>query len=357
MTGRGVDQILCHPVDPHLQEPYVQDARCYIELAERAHGPVPKPVADDYIWGDALEEWTRVCPDVRIVNLETAVTTSERHWKGKEVHYRMSPRNIGCLIAAKIDCCALANNHVLDWGYAGLSETIQSLRAAGLNTAGAGECRSEAETPAVLPLGTMGRVLVYSFGSETSGIPTAWAAGDSRPGVNLLPNYSAETLKRIQQLVCGHRSKSDIVVASLHWGGNWGYTIAPDERQFAHQLIDEAGVDLVHGHSSHHVKGIEVYHDRLVLYGCGDFVTDYEGISDYQRFRGDLAVMYFASVDRSSGRITRLEMTPLQARQMRLRRADSKDAAWLANVLNREGKGLGTTVHHAEDNTLVLRWD
>jgi poly-gamma-glutamate synthesis protein (capsule biosynthesis protein) len=356
MTGRGIDQILSHPVDPQLHEPYVQDARCYVELAEQAHGPVPWPVEDDYIWGDALEEWTRVRPDARIVNLETAVTTNDRYWKGKDVHYRMSPQNVGCLTAAKIDCCVLANNHVLDWGYTGLSETIQSLRSAGLTTAGAGECQSEAETPAVLRLGMNGRVLVFSFGSETSGIPTPWAADDSRPGINLLPDYSTATPKRIQELVGAHRHKNDIVVASLHWGGNWGYSISPDERQFAHQLIDEAGIDLVHGHSSHHVKGIEVYRDRLILYGCGDFLTDYEGISGYEHFRGDLALMYFASVDLASGHLLRLDMTPLQARQLRLRRASSPDAAWLRGVLEREAKTLGTSVTCMDDETLTLRW-
>jgi poly-gamma-glutamate synthesis protein (capsule biosynthesis protein) len=296
-----------------------------------------------------------VRPEVRIVNLETAITTSNRFWKGKEVHYRMSPHNVGCLKAGGINCCALANNHVLDWGYAGLSETLQSLRSAGLNTAGAGECQGAAETPAVLALGTKGRVLVFSFGSETSGIPPAWAAGDSRPGVNLLPDLSDATINRIREIIAQFRCKNDVVVASLHWGGNWGYAILPEQRWFAHQLIDEAGVDLVHGHSSHHVKGIEVYRDRLILYGCGDFVTDYEGISGYEDFRGDFALMYFASVEVASGRLIRLDMTPLQARQMRLRRASTADVAWLRDLLDRQGKPLGTGVTYEANNTLTVR--
>jgi poly-gamma-glutamate synthesis protein (capsule biosynthesis protein) len=356
MTGRGLDQILSQPVDPVLFEPRVHDARDYVSLAESAHGRITRPVRDDYIWGEALQEWDRVQPHLRIVNLETAITTSDRFWKGKEVHYRMSPRNIGCLKAAGIDCCVLANNHILDWGNSGLTETIETLRCAHVTIAGAGENQAAAEAPAKLELAASGRVLVFAFGSETSGIPGAWAAGDSRPGINLLPDFSGTTVSKIRELVTQYRRQNDVTIASLHWGGNWGYAIPDEHRTFAHQLIDEAGIDLVHGHSSHHVQGIEVYHDRLILYGCGDFVTDYEGISGYEHFRGDLAVMYFASVDRSSGRILRLEMTPLQARQMRLRHADAKDAAWLANVLNHEGKRLGTTVHHAENDTLVLRW-
>ena len=50
----------------------------------------------------------------------------------------------------------------------------------------------------------------------------------------------------------------DVAVASLHWGGNWGYQVTQSQREFAHWLIDDAGIDMVHGHSSHHVKGIEV---------------------------------------------------------------------------------------------------
>jgi len=76
------------------------------------------------------------------------------------------------------------------------------------------------------------------------------------------------------------------VVASIHWGDNWGYEIA-------HNLIDHAGVDIIHGHSSHHAKGIEVWHGKPVIYGCGDFINDYEGIGGNEKYRSDLSLMYF----------------------------------------------------------------
>ena len=108
MTGRGIDQILPHPGKPQLFERYVRDARDYVELAESAHGPIPRPVSYEYIWGDALEELDRAAVDARIINLETGITTSDDYWPAKEVCYRMNPRNIGCLTAAGIDCCTLA---------------------------------------------------------------------------------------------------------------------------------------------------------------------------------------------------------------------------------------------------------
>lgn len=114
MTGRGIDQILPHPVDPRLYEPWVTDAREYVGLAERANGPVPRPVDFAYVWGDALAELDAAAPDLRIVNLETAVTRNDEPWLGKGINYRMHPENVACLAAARLDCCTLANNHVLD---------------------------------------------------------------------------------------------------------------------------------------------------------------------------------------------------------------------------------------------------
>jgi poly-gamma-glutamate synthesis protein (capsule biosynthesis protein) len=357
MTGRGIDQILRNPGDPELHEPYVKNAQYYRHLAERAHGPIPRPVTDDYIWGDAIEAWNRISPDVRIVNLETAVTNSDDYWKGKDIHYRMSPQNIGCLLAARIDCCTLANNHILDWGFKGLEETLTTLERVGVRTSGAGRNQCAARTPAVLDVGPKGRVLVFSFGSETSGIPPAWSAGDDRPGVNFLPDLSDITLQRIKAIIAEHRRTGDVVIASVHWGSNWGYEVPAEQRRFAHGLIELASVDIVHGHSSHHVKGIEVYRDRLILYGCGDFLTDYEGISGYEEFRGDLTLMYFASIDSSSGHVVGLQLIPLQVRRMRLCRTSASDVTWLHHVLNRECERLGARVVLAENGSLTLQWD
>ncbi len=281
MTGRGIDQVLPHPDDPILFEGYMKSASGYVELAEEANDPIPKPVGFSYIWGDALSELERRKPDVRIINLETAVTRSD-DVANKAVNYRMNPDNIPCITAAKIDCCAVANNHVLDWGYSGLAETLKTLKDAHIKIAGAGRNIQEAQAPAVMTIPEKSRVLVFSFGSETSGIPGSWSAAPDRPGVNMLPDFSAATVRGIRDNIGKARSGGDIVIASIHWGGNWGYQISCGQQEFAHQLIDDADVDIVHGHSSHHVKGIEVYKGKLILYGCGDFLNDYEGISGHE---------------------------------------------------------------------------
>ena len=357
MTGRGIDQVLAHPGNPLLHEPFVNDARQYVELAEQANGPISKPISHFYVWGDALDEWARLKPDVRIVNLETSITTSNDYWREKDVHYRMHPQNVGCLTTAGIDCCSLANNHILDWGYRGLAETLETLRTSGVKSAGAGADLQEAEVPAVLEVPGKGRLILFSFGSETSGIPRSWAARSDRAGVNLLDDLSAADVQRIHLAARSVKRDNDVVVASIHWGPNWGYHIPRGQRHFAHALIDGAGVDLIYGHSSHHVKGIEVYHGRLILYGCGDFLDDYEGIAGCEAFRDDLGLIYFATMDTSTGKLVQLQMTPTQIHRLSVRRAVAADILWLRDILNREGETLGTRVELAADNTLLLRWD
>jgi poly-gamma-glutamate capsule biosynthesis protein CapA/YwtB (metallophosphatase superfamily) len=352
MLGRGIDQILPHPGDPRLLEPAVDSAASYVELAERVSGPIPRAVGFNYVWGDALEALQRAAPEVRIVNLETSVTKSNEAVP-KGINYKMNPDNIACLTAADIDCCVLANNHVLDWGRPGLLETLQTLHRAGIQTVGAGHDAAEAAAPAILEIPGKGRVLVFGFGSGTSGIPTAWAAGANRPGVNLLDDLSDRTVARITDLVGTTRAPGDLLVASIHWGGNWGYRIGRQETAFAHALIDQAGFDVVHGHSSHHPKGIEIHDGKPILYGCGDFLNDYEGIAGYEAYRDDLAVMYlprFAATGDPAG----LELQVFQIRRFRLHRASHEDTAWLRETLARESRRFGTRIEWLSDNRLSV---
>jgi poly-gamma-glutamate synthesis protein (capsule biosynthesis protein) len=355
MTGRGIDQVLPQSCPPRLYEQAVTSARDYLALAERANGPIPRPVDTAYVWGEALAALERESPDARIVNLETSITTSEAA-EPKGINYRMHPGNMPVLLAAHLDCCVLANNHVLDWGRAGLIETLDALTQAGIRVAGAGRDLRGAEAPAALAVGSGVRVLVFGFGSIDSGIPRPWAAGARRPGVHLLPDFTERTVERIGRLVAAAKRPGDIALASVHWGANWGFDIPEDHRRFAHGLIDRASIDLVHGHSSHHPKAIEVYHGRPILYGCGDFLNDYEGIRGYEDFRDDLVLMYFPTVDVRTGGLVRLRMLPLQIRNFRLQHPLPSDRAWLRETMDRECQRFG---HHVagQDHTLVLRWE
>jgi len=350
MLGRGIDQILSCPGEPTLHEDYAKSAIDYVNLAERASGPLPRRVADGYVWGETLAELRRPDCAARIVNLETSITTSKA-FEPKGINYRMHPANAGVLAIAGIDCCVLANNHVLDWGQEGLEETLRTLDKTGIRHTGAGRNAKAAAAPASIALPDGRTVHVFAFGHSSSGIPPAWAAEPAAPGVNLLPDFSPATVAGIARLTGPWRRPGHVLLASIHWGGNWGYAVSPSQRAFARALVDAAGFDVVHGHSSHHAKGIEIYRDRLILYGCGDFITDYEGIGGYEEFRGDLSVAYFACVS-PDGTLADLEMSIYQLRKFRLCRASVSDSCWLEEKLNRESAPFGTRIKPAGDNRL-----
>ena len=208
----------------------------------------------------------------------------------------------------------------------------------------------------MIEVATKGRVVVFSFGTVQSGIPKQWAASADKPGVNLLKDLSGVRVADIAKRVQDVKQPNDIVVTSIHWGPNWGYEVPRRRVDFAHRLVDEAAVDVGHGHSSHHVKGIEVFKDKLFLYGCGEFLTDYEGIGGYEEFCDDLVVMYFADIDAATGDLNQLNMTPLQIGSFRLNGASEKDTRRLRDVLNREGRRFGTRVELNENGTMTLGW-
>ena len=342
MCGRGIDQVLAHPCSPEIYEDCMRSAEDYVLLAEQANGPIPRQSEPSYVWGAALEQLARMQPDARIVNLETAVTRSNDH-VDKGINYRMSPENAGCLAAARIDCCTLANNHVLDWGRAGLKETLATLQRLNIKTVGAGLDDAEASRPAVINL-SKARLVVFSFGSPSSGVPVGWAATSDAPGVNFLPDLSEASALRVAEQIIAFRRPGDLVVVSIHWGSNWGYRVPDEQRVFAHALIDKAGVSVIHGHSSHHPRSIEIYRDRLILYGCGDFLNDYEGIRGYERYRDDLTLMYFVDLDPTRGHLQALKLLPLQIRNFRLSIPSQRDIEWMQGTLDRESRRFGTGV-------------
>jgi poly-gamma-glutamate synthesis protein (capsule biosynthesis protein) len=241
------------------------------------------------------------------------------------------------------------------------------LERAGLAYAGAGRNAVAAASPATLDVAGKGRVLVFGLGSVCSGIPLDWGAIESRPGIHLLEDLSEETARRVADRIRQVKRPGDVAVASIHWGSNWGYEIPHEQIHFAHWLI-QGGVDVVHGHSSHHVRAIEVYRDRPILYGCGDFLTDYEGIAGYEvsggfggcppkfPIRGDLALMYLAKLDPQEGRLLQMRLVPMQPRRFRLNRTSEVDVKWLCDLLNGLGAPFETRVQLEGENSLSLRW-
>lgn len=357
MTGRGLDQALARSAPPRLYESWVRDARDYVRLAERANGPIPQPLSPAYPWGKVLAELHRVRPQAGLINLETALTVRGHPWPGKGIHYRMHPANIDVLRAAGSPCCALANNHVLDWHQQGLADTLTTLEAQGIAHAGAGRDAMAAQRPCVLHLGLPGgaRLLIWSLGLADSGIPRDWAASHNRPGINLLGDLDRDTAA-LAAAMAGYKRPGDLAVVSIHWGGNWGHAVSKEHRRLVRRLI-AAGADLIHGHSSHHPRGMEMVQGVPVLYGCGDLINDYEGIAGHEGFRPELTLLYVARWRHfGAGRSAVWEgmvMTPLRRERFTLVRANCEETAWLANTLNRVSR---PPLHVQDDGRLNWAW-
>jgi len=335
MTGRGVDQILPFPVDPKIYERYVTDSRDYVKLAESTNGQIPRKVSKDYIWGDALKEWEKRKPDLKIVNLETSITKNNEYMKGKGINYRMNPQNISHL--TYLDIVTLSNNHVLDYEKKGLLETISTLQSAKIKFAGAGENISLAQAPAMGKI-NKNRVLVFSMGLSSSGIPNSWKASKDNPGVYLLDNLSEKTLEEVKSNIKNYQKPGDLIIVSIHWGSNWGYEVTTSQQKFARGLID-FGVDLIHGHSSHHPRPIEIYKGKPIIYGSGDFINDYEGISGHENYRGDLSLMYFLEFD--SNKLASFQLVPMQIKNFRLHYAGEDDKKWMLETLKKISTSFG----------------
>jgi len=165
-------------------------------------------------------------------------------------------------------------------------------------------------------------------------------------------NLSEESADLLANLIKEKKVSGDIVIISIHWGSNWGYEINPLYRQFAHTLIDKTGATVIHGHSSHHPRGVEIYNGSLILYGCGDFINDYEGISGFDEFRSDLTFMYLVDIE-ESGHLDSCRMIPFKIQKFRLNDVQEEDIKWLQRLYRNANHIEGTEVVLKEKSFLV----
>lgn len=362
MLGRGIDAILPHHVDGTIHESYMKHASGYVDLAIQHNGPLNRDElqqrGNNYIWGGDLMTLFRI-PDVMVANLETALTTSNDYAKCKGINYRAHPSNVESLRAFGPDCIVtLANNHVLDWGIKGLKQTILTLDEAQIKHTGAGCSINDAMTPASATVKNM-KVSVVAAGLPSAGVPKQWKAEERKCGVFYIEDSKPTNAKEIIECFQKFDTHEDMIkVVSLHMGPNWNDEIPDAWRDFAHVLID-FGVDVVVVHSSHHVKGIEVYRNKMISYGLGDFLNDYEGITGqgYESYRQDLTCLYLPRL-KSNGELEQIDIIPCQIKHLKVQRTTNRnDIEWICATLSREGKKLGTCCEIVTDqqNNINLR--
>ena len=210
--------------------------------------------------------------------------------------------NAAPLGPAGFDVLTGANNHTLDGGHVGLSDTVAALKACGVLTAGVGESLAEARMPLLVScqgskIAIVARASVFQPGYEARpGVPGLapvrihshyyipdWDAyGGIEPGVR--PHVRTfpypEDLAALQADIVSATKSADLVIASFHWGEASKRAFLTDyELQVGHAAID-AGADAVLGHHHHFLRGIAWYKGRPIFYGLGHFVFDLRWIGD-----------------------------------------------------------------------------
>ncbi|MEF8901507.1 MAG: CapA family protein [Halovenus sp.] len=238
------------------------------------------------VWRNVLDRLQDL--DGLFINLECCLSTRGTRWTrtDRAFHFRADPDwVVPALEAAGVEGCALANNHVLDFGAVALEDTLDVLDDAGFAHAGAGRTIERALDPAVVRIGDL-TAAVVSFTDNTP----EYAADETSPGtarieIDVENDRSRELVG--ESLSRAKASDPDLLIASLHWGPNMVTEPPPAFRTFGRFLVDN-GVDLVHGHSAHVFQGIEVYDGAPILYDTGDFVDDYAVDRDLRNDRGFL---------------------------------------------------------------------
>lgn len=339
MLGRLVDQLFATHVDNAEDQSHAASFAARFPHLQSYSARSP--------WGSTLPLFTEA--HLNLINLETAVTTHPEAWPGKAFNYRMHPANAPAILtAAHIDFASLANNHTLDFGTEGLVETAWTLKQNDCRVAiaGAGESPREAISPATLEIPRS----KSQAGVKQGGRPSALSAGDLKerrekhlvhvyaatdhplmwndvpmfhlidysdkskahlkriveknssaaaPSIQYSPSSSSSSSSsapasrsssRVNGAFLENEPPPSLKIFSIHWGPNYSWHPADQIRSMAHFLLFDCGIDIVHGHSSHHIQGVECpAPGKLVIYGCGDFVDDY---AVHEQYRNDLGAVY-----------------------------------------------------------------
>lgn len=291
MLGRGVDETLQH---------------------ESAAHP----------WGDLLPVLESA--DLLLANLECVLTDRTKRWTDggyKPFYFRARPHAVNALVAGHVGFVSLANNHVGDFGWQGLQDTIAALDRAGIAHAGAGMDRGDAHDAARL-VRRGARVSVLAFADY----PAEWRATATSPGMNYTPvSLDPEDFAEVTRQIAAARERADCVVFSIHWGPNMRAWPSHEFRAFARAVID-AGADVFWGHSAHVVQGVEFHHGHPILYDTGDLVDDY---AVDPHLRNDLSALFVVRMHPPA--VESVEIVPVQIADMQVNLAREPAREWFVH--------------------------
>jgi poly-gamma-glutamate synthesis protein (capsule biosynthesis protein) len=340
LSTAGDTDVACPPsvpTDDSLGIGFVGDVMLGRSVDERWRDDSDGPTA---VWGSILDRLQSL--DGLVANLECCVSDRGEPQPGRTYHFRATPEwAVPALDHAGLSCTGLANNHLLDFGPAALSDTPAHLGNAGIASTGTGETRDVAFAPAFVEIGGLS-VAVVAVTDQSPG----YAAGRDSPGTAYAPLDPDHPLTRRRvggALAAARDADPDLLVVTAHWGPNWVTEPGGTQQQFARWLVDN-GADVVHGHSAHVVQGVEVYRGRPIMYDTGNFVDDY-AIKD--GYRNDRSFLFELRIE--DGRLAALELTPVENASAQVGHADDAAAAWLRETLRDRSQPFDTALERDGD--------
>ena len=208
--------------------------------------------------------------DLLIINFENAATNSENAVKG-DVPLKCDPKYVPLAKANNRTIATLANNHVCDYGFTGMRDTIKYLKDAGITPMGAGENASDAHKSVTQNINNRDITVLNYMDSNNfaeydyQSLPYA---NDSSPGYSA---YNSEDAKK--QISEARANGSDFIMVSMHFGNEYSMSPNTDQEKIAHELIDY-GADIVVGAHPHVPQGVEMYKGKPICYSLGNFMFD-----------------------------------------------------------------------------------
>lgn len=287
-----------------------------VEVEKRTDGPVSIIVVGDTMLDDLALPYVKkyghgyqlegvknllLGADIVNVNLEVAVDGECKRNKKKKFAYYMDPAGLKAMTDAGINVVCLANNHTLDCGPKGLTNSLKNVDQAGLARYGAGFGEERNRGVIVKVKKTkIGFVGWYNYRPETKNGGTAHINEENiRSGIEAI------------------RKKADVVVATFHWGKNYEPKVDKKQKRFGQFAID-SGADAVIGHHPHIIQGMTVYKDKPILYSVGNFIFS----TGNNRAKEGLAARLIVK----KKKLARLEVVPL------FNQNRHKDVRWQTKV-------------------------
>lgn len=201
--------------------------------------------------------------DLAITNLECPLTNAANPIQKSGPAIKSSPDAVNALSFAGFHLVTLANNHILDYGAQGLTDTINVCKEANIDYVGAGNNVEEARRPFCFSKDGK-KVAIINIAENEFGNTTGNYPGGNP--LNLVDNYyDIKTAKE----------NADFLIVIFHGGREHYQLPSPRIQQLFRYFID-IGADVVVSHHTHCYSGYERYNDKLIFYGLGNFIFDYK---------------------------------------------------------------------------------